>query len=153
MAINPIQPIILPGATGAASTSSSSAAASAFSGMGGDQFMQLLMAEMENQDPLDPVQDKDFMAQITQINSLMEMDKVSTNMQTLTLSNQMIQAAGLIGKEVSYANADGTTKSGVVSGVTYQGSSISVTVGDTQVDLSDITGVQANAGLTQASND
>ena len=128
------------------------ASTGSITGMGGDQFMQLLLAQMQNQDPLDPVQDKDFMTEMTQINSLMEMEQVSSNIQALTLSNQMIQAASLIGKDVSYAASDGSSMNGVVSGVTYAGDQINLSVGDAQVPLKNLTGVQLDAGYQVASN-
>jgi len=134
------------------SSASPTAASGGLTGMGSDEFMQLLLAEMKNQNPLDPVQDKDMMAQITQINSVVSMNKVSASVQELTLSNQMIQAANLIGKDVSYAASDGTTQSGVVSGVTYQGTQIDLTVGQAQVALTQLKGVQLDAGIKLASN-
>jgi len=133
-------------------TPAATGAASAFSGMGGDQFMQLLLAEMKNQNPLNPMNDQDFMNQVTQINSLMEMQTMSSNMQAMTLSSQMIQAADLIGKNVSYAANDGTAKSGVVSSVTYQGDQINLGIDGAEIPLKSLTGVQLDGGVQDAGN-
>ncbi len=67
--------------------------------LGKEEFLQLLVCQMQNQDPLNPQEDSDFIAQLAQFSSLEQM----TNMNA-TLSNT--SAYGMVGKEVIINHAD-----------------------------------------------
>lgn len=112
---------------------------------GGAQFMQLLLAQLRNQNPLDPVQDKDFMGQVTQLNSFQELQKMTKLLQSLSKSNQLTEAAGLIGKTVRVRAADGQVRSGLVSGVTLTGDTAMLVMGQDQAALADVIGVSAGS--------
>ncbi len=47
--------------------------------MGKDTFLQLLVSQLQNQDPLNPVNDKEFLAQMAQFSSLEQMQNLNTN--------------------------------------------------------------------------
>ncbi|MBI3761207.1 MAG: hypothetical protein HY260_05015 [Chloroflexi bacterium] len=111
--------------------------------VGSGQFMQLLLAQLRNQNPLDPVEDKDFMGQVTAMNSLQELQKMNTALQGLTKTNRLSEAAGLIGRVVQARAADGQTRSGLVTGVTLQNDRVMLWLGRDPVDLSDVIGVSA----------
>ncbi len=75
--------------------------------LGKDDFLQLLVTKLQHQDPLEPMDDEDFIAQLAQFSSLEQMnniaDGISTSnewdfLQMQSLNNTM--ASGLIGKEV-----------------------------------------------------
>lgn len=68
-------------------------------GIDKDAFLKLLVAQLRYQDPLNPVQDRDFIAQMAQISSL-EQTQNTAKLQRLG------QAAALIGTQVQYLNAD-----------------------------------------------
>ena len=48
------------------------------SGMGKDAFLQLLVNQLRNQDPLNPVNDKEFLAQMAQFSTLEQMQNLAT---------------------------------------------------------------------------
>lgn len=79
------------------------------SDLGKDEFLQLLMAQIRNQDPLDPMDDKEFIAQMTTFSSLEQMMNMNNSIQQL-VQNQtvspVIQYSHMIGKEVSYYKLD-----------------------------------------------
>jgi flagellar basal-body rod modification protein FlgD len=108
-----------------------------------DAFMQLLLAQLRNQNPLDPVQDKEFMGQLTQLNSLQELQKMTTMFQTFARTNNLSQAAALIGKTVEARLPDGKTETGVVSGVTLNGADAVVHIGSKTVPYASITSIRA----------
>lgn len=110
---------------------------------GGTQFMQLLLAQLRNQNPLDPVQDKDFMSQVTQLNSFQELQKMTKLLQELGKSNTLTDAASLIGKTVKVRAADGQVRSGLVSGVTLTGDTATLIMGSDRAPLTDVVGVSA----------
>jgi len=77
------------------------------SSLGKDDFLQLLVAQMQNQDPLEPMDNTDFIAQLAQFSSLEQMSNIADGidqsnewdyLQMQSINNVM--AAGLIGKEV-----------------------------------------------------
>lgn len=123
------------------------------SALGKDDFLQLLVSELKNQDPLSPVDNKDTMAQLAQFSSLEQMTNVATAVDNLskllTQQSEMTlftQAASLIGKEVSWLDADQKTQSGVVESVGWgDNGSVMVKVGDNIIDMNSI-GIVSAAG-------
>jgi flagellar basal-body rod modification protein FlgD len=104
--------------------------------MGQDGFLQLLVAEMQNQDPLsqsqqDPTQSVTQMAQFSSVEQL-------TN---LVQNNQQAQSIGLIGHTVAYTDSAGNPGSGVVDAVTFNQGTPVIDVGGTGISLSQIVGV------------
>jgi flagellar basal-body rod modification protein FlgD len=95
--------------------------------LGKDDFLKLLTTELRNQDPLQPLDNKDFIAQMAQFSSLEQMNNVATSMNELkdTMSNMfqqslLTQGAALIGKQVSGLGLDGKTElKGVVDSVVW----------------------------------
>lgn len=71
--------------------------------LGKDDFLQLLVTQLQNQDPLNPMDDKEFIAQLAQFSSLEHLGNISegiTTLQELSARQEMIGAAGYIGMEV-----------------------------------------------------
>jgi flagellar basal-body rod modification protein FlgD len=76
--------------------------------LGKDDFLQLLVTQLRFQDPLNPMEDKEFIAQMAQFNSLEEMQKLNKTMAAQNDFNQLASASSMIGKRV--AVDDGKTK-------------------------------------------
>ncbi|QJD83376.1 flagellar hook capping FlgD N-terminal domain-containing protein [Cohnella herbarum] len=88
--------------------------------MGKDQFLQILVTQLRNQDPMQPMQDKEFIAQMAQFSSLEQMMNMSKEVTALRQSAGMV--AGLIGKEISWfeeTEAGVVQHSGTVSSVLW----------------------------------
>ena len=96
-----------------------------------DAFLKILITQMQYQDPTQPMQDKEFIAQMAQFSSLEQMNKVS-EMNSMMLGTQMI------GKTITYMDTDGTVKSGDVTGMKKVDGIVNVLVGDKTVDLANI---------------
>jgi flagellar basal-body rod modification protein FlgD len=127
--------------TGTSNKSSASLGGAA--GMGKDDFMQLLIAQLKNQDPMKPMEDKEFITQLAQFSSLESMDKMTKQMEDLTGAHLLVQAATLIGKQATAKLATGDIVSGTISQVKMvDGKSIAVLNG-TDVDTSLITTIGA----------
>lgn len=89
------------------SGSSSSLTSAATDELGKDDFLQLMVTKLQYQDPLNPMQDEDFIAQLAQFSSLEQMSNISDALETSnewdylqmqSLNN--VLASGLIGREV-----------------------------------------------------
>ena len=93
--------------------------------LGKDAFLQLLVAQMKYQDPLNPTSDTEYIAQLAQFSQLEQM-------QNLAATNENSQMLSMVGKEVcvSSENEDGTLnyKQGIVEGVTISGGKAYLTV-------------------------
>jgi flagellar basal-body rod modification protein FlgD len=106
------------------------------------QFLQLLTAQLQNQDPLNPVSSQDFATQLAQLSSVSGIQQLNTSIQQLLQLQQLSQGAALVGKTVTYA-ASGANPAGqgVVQGVTLQNGQLQVQVGGQQVPVSQINGI------------
>lgn len=78
--------------------------------LGKDDFLKMLVTQLKNQDPLKPMDDTAFVAQMAQFSSLEQMQ----NMNTATLATQ---ANGMIGNTVTWTNDENQVFDGVVKGV------------------------------------
>jgi flagellar basal-body rod modification protein FlgD len=70
-----------------------------------DAFLRLLTAQLANQDPLSPVDNQAFIAQLAQFSSVEQLHEVSSRLDTLllaTASQTQLSTAGLVGKDVSF---------------------------------------------------
>jgi len=105
-------------------------------------FLQLLTTQLQHQDPLQPTDDTQFIAQLAQFSSLEQMTNVNTQLGTLNQTESLQQAAGLIGKTVTYTGTDGTTGvSGVVQSAQLQNGNLLLTVGGQQIAMSSINSI------------
>lgn len=71
--------------------------------LGKDAFLLLLVTQLQNQDPLKPMDDKEFTAQLAQFSSLEEMKNISKSIDGLVASQSSMtktDAVGFIGKEI-----------------------------------------------------
>lgn len=92
--------------------------------LGATQFLQLLTTEMQNQDPLQPVDDTQSVAQLAQFSSLSATEEMNQSFQNFQSNFGVMQAGSLIGHKVSVETADASgatsTVTGTVSGVVVQ---------------------------------
>lgn len=122
--------------------------------LGQDVFLQLMITQLQNQDPLDPMDNSEFLSQqamFTQVNTLQEMnDKIGSYGDALLSlngsmlnSNTLNQATGLVGKEVTAINPENKdeTITGVVESVKITDGNLTFTINGQEIDSSYITGV------------
>ena len=90
-----------------------------------DAFMQLLVAQLENQDPLSPTANEDFLAQLSSFSSLEQLEQMNDSIyamislnQSNALLSQLTQGSALIGKEVTWTDFEtGVEQTGPVESV------------------------------------
>ena len=111
-------------------------------------FLQLLVTQMENQDPMNPQSDTDMAAQMAQFTSLQQSSGMSASL-------AMMQANSLIGSSVSLQVNPQTTASGVVQGVMLQNGTPQIMVNGSNYNLSQVLSVSpttTNPTSTTTSN-
>ena len=74
---------------------------SATSALGGDDFFKLLIAELTNQDPLEPTSNQDLLNQISSIRDIELSSNLSSSLNSLTEQQRFASSAGLIGRYVN----------------------------------------------------
>ena len=89
-------------------------------------FTNLLTTQLKNQDPFEPVSDAEFLGQLAQFSSLEESQNQTQALKDLTATltanaslQSLSQASGLIGKEISFFDNDGTPLRSKVNGVEF----------------------------------
>mgnify|MGYP000879202651 CR=1 FL=1 len=103
-----------------------------------DDFLKILVSQLQNQDPLNPVNDTDFIAQMTQFSIAEEVTKINSN---------FLKAVSLTGKEV-YAKMTGEYLTeyvqGMVEKVFFENGQVFALIDQKQVKISDILEVLYN---------
>jgi flagellar basal-body rod modification protein FlgD len=130
-------------ATAATLNGSSTSAANAASNAQQPNFMKLLMAQMQNQDPTSPTSATDYVTQMAQFSSVQGITQLNQNITTLLAMQNMTQGVSLIGKTVTYTNAAGKVQSGAVAAVSLVGGQPQLVVNNTNVTLNQIQTIQA----------
>jgi flagellar basal-body rod modification protein FlgD len=132
------------GATSAASSASATASTLSLGGgsqLGKQDFLKLLIAQLRNQDPMKPMEDKEFIAQLAQFSSLEALQSMDQRLQALSGAQALEQAAALIGKQVQANLADGSQLQGAVTEVRVVGGTPRLVVNGQTVDLDQVVNV------------
>lgn len=123
--------------------------------LGQDAFLKLLVAQLSNQDPLQPTDDTQFISQLAQFSSLEQMQNVSKGVDTLNSTTQsgqtqstFLQGVSLVGKTIEVPNPayDGKTVmdqtiKGKVDSVDFRGSEPILRIGDKSFYMSSVLSV------------
>ena len=107
------------------------------------QFMQILLAQLTHQNPLEPMDNAEMMSQFSQLNSLQELRGINSSMESVSAASQTTYMTSLIGKTVKASRADGKIIEGVVEGVVTDVENPQVLIGDERVDLIDVLEIKA----------
>ena len=103
-----------------------------------DDFFQLMIAELQNQDPLNPLENNEFLAQIATIREIGATTKLGDTLDSLVLGQNLNSGSSLIGKEISALSDDGNEIQGKVDRVTVSGSNVTLHVGEQPALLKNI---------------
>jgi flagellar basal-body rod modification protein FlgD len=104
-------------------------------------FLQLLVAQLQYQDPTNPVDTSAFMQQTATLTQVQTMDAMSSTLAALLGAQEAQAATELIGKTVTYVGSDGLQKSGVVQSASLLSSGATLSVDGVDVPLSSVLGV------------
>jgi len=85
-------------------------------GLGQDTFFKLLITQLQNQDPLKPMEDTEFVSQMAEFSALEKNEKIYSLLEEKLNPNKLVNNANLIGREIE-AKIQGIDKKGVVNSV------------------------------------
>ena len=134
-------------ATSSASTASSSTPTDA---LGKDEFFKMLIAQLKNQDPLNPQDGAEFSAQLAQFSSLEQLTNLNKTLEAQGASYSALlnlQSVSMVGKEVEAKivdknTAESQTVTGKVTAVLFKDNAIYLTVNDQEVAFGDVVSVK-----------
>ena len=94
-----------------------------------NQFLGLLVAQLKNQDPLNPVGSQEFMSQMAAFSTLEQITNLNVANEELNSMMAANQSVTLVGHQVTYTKSDGSTAEGTVESVQFGEEGLSLTVG------------------------
>ena len=119
--------------------------------LGQDAFLKLLVAQLKYQDPLNPADGAEFLAQTAQFTMVEKLADLEVQGQSTVTSQQQMQAAQLVGRQVTYVDSTGNLVEGVVESAEYTPDGQSLTIDGQAVELDNITKVVGNHQVDGAS--
>lgn len=101
------------------SSTSTKSAADAINDVDLNSFLKLMITELQNQDPLNPMDNKDMLAQLSQIRAIGASDKLTSTLNTVLLGQNIATATNMIGTNVSGITDGGESFNGWVTRVAF----------------------------------
>jgi len=113
-----------------------------------DDFLKLLITELQNQDPLDPMSNQEMLEQIGQIRAIESNERLTETLEAVQLGQSMATAGSLIGRTVEAMTSDGRPVSGRFEQVSIEDGLPKLHVGDEVVELKNLETILAESGET-----
>ena len=110
-----------------------------------NMFLKLMVAQLKNQDPMNPTDSTQFLSQNAQFTALEKMQQVADETQQMLSLQMAFGASSLIGRTVTYPDSSGTNQSGVVSSVRFDSTGPVLSIGGQDVPLTSVTSVSNGA--------
>jgi flagellar basal-body rod modification protein FlgD len=108
-----------------------------------DDFFKLLTVQLTSQDPLKPMEDTEFISQMTGFSSLSEMENMAQDMKALREVQSSYNAQMMIGREVRATGPDGATVEGIVTRIAREGDEMVPYIGDQSVSIGSISEISS----------
>ena len=138
--------------TSSSSTNTNSTQGNDFRSVDLDQFLQLMITELQNQDPLNPTDNNEMLAQLTQIRQMGATNQLSDTLTNFAISQELTMGSSLIGKTVVALDDEAKEINGVVEKVSVQidekdrtKRSVKVHVGGSTVDIKNVREINREA--------
>jgi flagellar hook assembly protein FlgD len=110
-------------------------------GLTKDSFLQLLIAQLQHQDPTNPMDNMQFSEQLAQFASLEQLQNLNSNFSEMQKAQQIAQVQGLVGQEVSYSTTVGdqeVRQTGTVDAVRIMDDGVFALINGGEVRLANI---------------
>jgi flagellar basal-body rod modification protein FlgD len=118
--------------------------------LGKDDFLKILITQLQNQDPTQPLQDKEFIAQMAQFTSVEQLTNMAGEMKLMRQSLGFV--SGLIGKSITWTEIDSSgasvDKSGVVDSISFKDGNQYANVKGVEISLDKLKKIE-NVGETK----
>ncbi len=105
-------------------------------------FIKMMTAELQNQDPMDPMSNTEMLAQIGQMRQITSNDKLTTSIEAMSAGQTLATASSMIGKTITGQNTADEKITGVVDKVNIEAGSIKLYVGSSIVNIGSVTEIK-----------
>ena len=116
-----------------------------FAGLNADTFMKLLITQLQNQDPTEPVSNEELLNQLAMMRNLTANIELGEALKAITVNQQLSTAATFIGKSVSGTNAKEQLVTGIADRAFLRDGQAYVGIGTEEVALKQVQAVRINA--------
>lgn len=106
--------------------------------IGKDTFLKLLVAQLKYQNPMEPVDSSQFMAQTAQFTMVEKLQAMAAQTDALVAGEASQRAAGLLGRQVTYLDDQGVEQTGVVTGTRFGIDGPVLRLGTQEISLNDV---------------
>jgi flagellar basal-body rod modification protein FlgD len=97
-------------------------------GINEQDFIQLFVSELQYQDPMEPLDNSQFLTQLAQFVGIEQQSEEVTGINNLATLDSSDQTVALLSHTVQVSNADGSTTTGEVTGIQYSSNGVQLTV-------------------------
>ncbi len=125
--VNPLNDVTVPLPPGTSTTQDTT------QGLGTDTFLKLLVAQMKYQNPMNPTDTTQFMAQTAQFSMVEKLTDIDKQMTSLAQSQENVVASGMVGKSIVATGASGKDITGIVTGMKITADGPVVKIGDMEI--------------------
>ena len=112
-----------------------------FNELSTSDFIRMMTAQLENQDPMEPMSNTEMLQQINQMRSITSSDRLTSSIEALTFGQALSTASGLIGKTVTGINTLGQDIEGKVDKVTIENGEARLFIGSSIVNVGSVTAI------------
>lgn len=110
----------------------------AYDNLNMEDFIKLMVSELQNQDPLNPMDNSQMLQQLSQMQSINSSKKLTETLDSVLLGQNLANASNLIGKVVVGLTADGKEVTGTVDKATLVNNVPYLNVGDDSIPISNV---------------
>lgn len=141
------------GATGSSTSTNSVSDKDITDALGGldlDDFFDLMIKELQNQDPLNPQESDKILQQFSQLREIGATDKLNNTLDSVLLGQQLANASSLVNKSIIGLSDDGSNVEGTVDRVTIEDGLAKLHIGEETVSIKNIREILSPASSTDA---
>ncbi len=109
--------------------------------LGKQEFLKILMTQLKNQDPLSPMDDREFIGQMAQLSTLEATNNLGNQIGAMIAIQQQTQALEMVGRQIEYVDVNGQVQQGKVTGARLDGQPPLLVLGEKQVPVTWVRGV------------
>lgn len=117
-----------------------------FAGLDSDAFMRLLITELQNQDPTEPLSNEDLLNQLSMMRNLQSNIELGDALKAITTNQQLSTATAFIGKTITGLNLDQLEVSGVVDRAFLSDGQAYLGIGSETVAVDQVSSVHLSDG-------
>jgi flagellar basal-body rod modification protein FlgD len=110
-----------------------------------NDFLNMLVTELQQQDPTQPVDSSQILDQVSQIDQIQSNQSLSTTLNSVLLEQNVATGSALLNQTITGTDAKGNAVNGTVSQVSISSGAVQLQVGNSTVPIANVTGIGGNS--------